>query len=74
MFDEFQTGRVSEERRRVIENLYDVFVNIRGEEAEHVKMMVACPAPDAQTTFNSPQCCEAEVMLTKSEAAFIPWR
>ncbi len=54
MFDEFQTGAVPESRRPVVNNLYDVFVNIRDDEAEHVKTMVACQQPDAQKTFKSP--------------------
>lgn len=58
MFDEFQTGGVPEERRPVINNLYDVFVNIRDDEAEHVKTMIACQKPDAQLTFKSPHTIE----------------
>lgn len=54
MFDEFQAGRKPEERRPKIDNLYDVFVAIRDDEAEHVKTMVACQRPDAQLTLNSP--------------------
>jgi ubiquinol oxidase len=54
LFDEFQTGTVPESRRPVVNNLYDVFVNIRDDEAEHVKTMVACQQPDAQKTFKSP--------------------
>lgn len=54
MFDAFQSDRVlttggyndiddgrrrEEQRRPVIENLYDVFVNIRDDEAEHAETM-----------------------------------
>ncbi|KAK7303356.1 hypothetical protein RJT34_14260 [Clitoria ternatea] len=42
LFDEFQTSRVPKSRRPKIENLYDVFVNIRDDEAEHCKTMKAC--------------------------------
>ncbi|GAB4367235.1 MAG: alternative oxidase [Elainellaceae cyanobacterium] len=54
MFDEFQTARTPEERRPVVNNLYDVFVNIRDDEMEHVKTMVACQKEDANLTFKSP--------------------
>ncbi len=54
MFDEFQTTRRPEERRPVVENLYDVFCAIRDDEGEHVKTMVACQNPEAQKTFRSP--------------------
>jgi ubiquinol oxidase len=54
MFDEFQTCTVPETRRPAVDNLYDVFVNIRDDEGEHVKTMVACQQPDAQNTFKSP--------------------
>ncbi|GIL72790.1 hypothetical protein Vretimale_4432 [Volvox reticuliferus] len=43
LFDEFQTSaRNSPPRRPRCENLLDVFVNIRDDEMEHVKTMVAC--------------------------------
>ncbi|KAJ9566290.1 hypothetical protein OSB04_002256 [Centaurea solstitialis] len=42
LFDEFQTARLPNTRRPVIENLYDVFMNIRDDEAEHCKTMKAC--------------------------------
>ncbi|KAL6573824.1 Ubiquinol oxidase 4, chloroplastic/chromoplastic [Orobanche hederae] len=42
MFDEFQTSRPPNSRRPKIENLYDVFVNIREDEAEHCKTMKTC--------------------------------
>jgi ubiquinol oxidase len=54
MFDEFQTGTISETRRPVVDNLYDVFVNIRDDEGEHVKTMVACQKPEAKDIFKSP--------------------
>jgi ubiquinol oxidase len=54
MFDEFQTCRKPEERRPAIANLYDVFIAIRDDEAEHVRTMLACQRPNAQLTLNSP--------------------
>ncbi|OAY72643.1 Ubiquinol oxidase 4, chloroplastic/chromoplastic [Ananas comosus] len=45
LFDEFQTARVPCSRRPQIENLYDVFVNIRDDEGEHCKTMKACQTP-----------------------------
>ncbi|XP_039049476.1 LOW QUALITY PROTEIN: ubiquinol oxidase 4, chloroplastic/chromoplastic-like [Hibiscus syriacus] len=42
LFDEFQTARAPFSRRPKIDNLYDVFVNIRDDEAEHCKTMKAC--------------------------------
>lgn len=40
MFDDFQSCREPGTRRPVIRNLYDVFFNIRNDEAEHFKTMV----------------------------------
>ena len=54
MFDEFQTARVPEERRPAVDNPYDVFVNIRDDEMEHVKTMVACQVAEAQSSLKSP--------------------
>ncbi|XP_052203633.1 ubiquinol oxidase 4, chloroplastic/chromoplastic [Diospyros lotus] len=42
LFDEFQTARAPNSRRPKIENLYDVFLNIRDDEGEHCKTMKAC--------------------------------
>ena len=53
MFDEFQTGK-QELRRPAIDNLYDVFTNIRDDEAEHIKTMVACQQPHAKHNLTSP--------------------
>lgn len=54
MFEEMQTTPRLEFRRPKVDNLYDVFVNIRDDESEHVKTMVACQQPEAQITFKSP--------------------
>jgi ubiquinol oxidase len=53
MFEEMQTTQ-PEFRRPKVDNLYDVFVNIRDDENEHVKTMVACQQPEAHVTFKSP--------------------
>ena len=45
VFDEFQTARVKGSRRPKIGSLYDVFCNIRDDEAEHVATMAACQDP-----------------------------
>ena len=60
LFDEFQTGRVPEERRPKVDNLYDVFVAIRDDEQEHVKTMSACQQEDAQLMIASPHAVAIE--------------
>ena len=40
VFYDFQTDREIGSRRPIIRNLYDVFFNIRNDEAEHFKTMV----------------------------------
>jgi hypothetical protein len=42
LFDDFQVSRTPGSRRPPCENFYDVFTNICGDEAEHVKTMQAC--------------------------------
>ena len=59
MFDEFQTSHTAASRRPTINNLYDVFVAIRDDEMEHVKTMVACQQPTAQTSLLSPHAIQA---------------
>jgi ubiquinol oxidase len=54
MFDEFQTSADHKFRRPHVDNLYDVFVNIRDDESEHVKTMTALQKPEARQTFKSP--------------------
>ena len=66
MFDEFQSTIRPESRRPKVDNLYDVFVNIRDDEGEHVKTMIACQQPDAQKTFHSPH---TPALQTPKEAA-----
>jgi ubiquinol oxidase len=68
MFDEFQTGQVANSRRPVVDTLYDVFVAIRDDEAEHVKTMIACQHPEAQNTLRSPHTAsDSETVLTGTE-------
>ncbi|GJN26099.1 hypothetical protein PR202_gb14002 [Eleusine coracana subsp. coracana] len=45
LFDEFQTARAPCSRRPKIDNLYDVFVNIRDDEAEHCILDCAQEVP-----------------------------
>lgn len=54
MFEEVQTTPGRAFRRPSVDNLYDVFVNIRDDECEHVKTMVALQQPEARLTFKSP--------------------
>lgn len=42
LFDSFQQGAAASPRRPTCNNLLDVFINIRDDEAEHVKTMSAC--------------------------------
>lgn len=53
MFEEMQITQ-TEFRRPKVNNLYDVFINIRDDEHEHVKTMIFCQQLEAQQTFNSP--------------------
>ncbi|XP_050213827.1 ubiquinol oxidase 4, chloroplastic/chromoplastic [Mercurialis annua] len=57
LFDEFQTSRAPNSRRPKINNLYDVFVNIRDDEAEHCKTMKAC---QTHGNLRSPHSYEEE--------------
>ncbi|BAF16113.1 ubiquinol oxidase 4, chloroplastic/chromoplastic [Oryza sativa Japonica Group] len=57
LFDEFQTARVPCSRRPKIDNLYDVFVNIRDDEAEHCKTMKACQTHGNLRSPHSMQKC-----------------
>jgi ubiquinol oxidase len=65
MFDETQTTD-PEFRRPKVDNLYDVFVNIRDDECEHVKTMEALQLPEARQTFKSPHTV-FELMATSAD-------
>jgi len=49
-FDEFQSQRPKGSRRPEIQNLYDVFMTIADDEAEHVRTMRACQDPNVKVT------------------------
>lgn len=57
MFDEIQTDACVP-RRPKIENLYDVFVAIRDDEAEHVKTMTYLQTDMELTSVNDDESCE----------------
>ncbi|KAG2569607.1 ubiquinol oxidase 4, chloroplastic/chromoplastic-like [Panicum virgatum] len=62
LFDEFQTARVPCSRRPKIDNLYDVFVNIRDDEAEHCKTMKACQTHgNLRSPHSAHNCSEADM-------------
>jgi ubiquinol oxidase len=54
MFEETQFTSDHQFRRPKVDNLYDVFVNIRDDEGEHVKTMAALQLPEARLTLTSP--------------------
>jgi len=51
-YDEFQSQRPKGSRRPVLQNMFDVFVTIAGDEAEHAATMRACQDP--ATKVSSP--------------------
>eukprot|EP00850_Spirogloea_muscicola_P020413 SM000215S06719 [mRNA] locus=s215:15982:18370:- [translate_table: standard] len=79
MFDEFQTARAPDTRRPKVDNLYDVFVNIREDEAQHCLTMRACqtPSPASISPHNdvalaSPSCTvEGDCMAPPAECSGI---
>jgi ubiquinol oxidase len=66
MFEETQFTLNREFRRPKVDNLYDVFVNIRDDEGEHVKTMEALQKPEARQTFKSPHTV-VELMATSTD-------
>jgi len=56
MFDEFQTSRRTDDLRRrpIIKTLHDTFINIRDDEMEHVKTMLACQKEGRNEAVQSP--------------------
>eukprot|EP00898_Chlorokybus_atmophyticus_P008718 jgi/Chlat1/8848/Chrsp91S08152 len=73
MFDEFQTSIAPGTRRPSMASLYDVFCNIRDDEAEHVKTMVACQ--DNAKVVQSPHTAAAvgvPALASKAVAAAKP--
>ncbi|CAL5029412.1 unnamed protein product [Urochloa decumbens] len=66
--DEFQTARVPCSRRPKIDNLYDVFVNIRDDEAEHCKTMKACQTHgNLQSPHSTQNCLETDTECVTPE-------
>ncbi|XP_042031025.1 ubiquinol oxidase 4, chloroplastic/chromoplastic-like isoform X2 [Salvia splendens] len=59
LFDEFQTSRPPNTRRPKIDNLYDVFCNIREDEAEHCKTMKVC---QTHGNLRSPHSCTGDAL------------
>ncbi|KAK6932789.1 Alternative oxidase [Dillenia turbinata] len=68
LFDEFQTSRAPHSRRPKIENLYDVFLNIRDDEAEHCKTMRACQMHGSLRSPHSDDAFEEEPGCAVSQA------
>lgn len=54
MFEETQFTQSHTFRRPKVDNLYDVFINIRDDECEHVKTMESLQQPEARQMFKSP--------------------
>ena len=54
MFEETQFTTNQNFRRPKVDNLYDVFVNIRDDEGEHVKTMESLQKPQARLIYQSP--------------------
>ncbi|MDZ8224069.1 MULTISPECIES: alternative oxidase [unclassified Nostoc] len=68
MFEEVQTTLKGKFRHPRVDNLYDVFANIRDDECEHVKTMVALQKPEARLTFKSPHTVFEATKVLSSEA------
>ena len=64
LFDEFQTSMPAGTRRPVVNTLYDTFANIRDDEGEHVKTMIACQDEDALVA--SPNRLRGQVAVAAS--------
>ena len=62
MFDDFQSCREPGSRRPIIRNLYDVFFNIRNDEAEHFLTMI-----QAQDTLSIKKDPSAILYLTDEQ-------
>lgn len=68
VFDEFQTGRVKGSRRPTVNTLFDVVINIRDDEAQHVNTMAACQDP--AVVLRSPNT-EAAVLTVLATASLL---
>jgi ubiquinol oxidase len=72
MFDEFQTSVHHELRRSRVDNLYDVFINIRDDEGEHVKTMISCQQVHILQTFMSPHSLSSTPVNDRETAVTLP--
>jgi ubiquinol oxidase len=72
MFDEFQTSVHHELRRPRVDNLYDVFINIRDDEGEHVKTMISCQQLHILQTFKSPHGLSSTPVNDRETAVTLP--
>merc|ERR1712070_698807 len=68
LFDQFQTGRPNGSRRPRVQNMYDVFCNIRDDEGEHVNTMKECQLEDS--IMKSPELVNAATGLAGGFALF----
>jgi ubiquinol oxidase len=73
MFEEFQTSPRPKFRCPNVDNLYDVFINIRDDECEHVKTMIACQQPETRAMFKSPHSITALAIETALATAPLPY-
>ncbi len=64
MFEETQFTSVHQFRRPKVDNLYDVFVNIRDDEGEHVKTMASLQQSETRQNFHSPHTVLELVTVT----------
>jgi ubiquinol oxidase len=69
MFEEVQTTPGRAFRRPSVDTLYDVFVNIRDDESEHVKTMIALQQPEARLTFKSPHTVLETIVVSIDKAS-----
>ncbi|RZC50627.1 hypothetical protein C5167_019057 [Papaver somniferum] len=72
LFDEFQTARPPNSRRPNIENLYDVFLNIRDDEAEHCKTMKACQTHGNLRSPHSYQADDSHNIQNDDSGCIVP--
>lgn len=74
LFDQFQTSwkAAGELRRPRCNNLYDVFINIRDDELEHVKTMAACQDGSIALDLENAEAL-AELASKENIATLAPW-
>jgi ubiquinol oxidase len=69
MFEETQFTLAHHFRRPKVDNLYDVFINIRDDEGEHVKTMTSLQKPEARLTFTSPHAVPEVIAVSIDKVA-----